>query len=111
MAFAAMVFILFQSCVQPSLMAMLSRRAAPETQGETQGISAMAMGIGSIVAPLLLTRTIAAFTGPEAVANFPGAAFVVSLAFGLAALATLATTPQVKDRSSPPAPAAASGHS
>ena len=36
-----------------SLMAMLSRRATPETQGEVQGIAGMAMGIGSIVAPLL----------------------------------------------------------
>jgi len=92
MAFAAMGFILFQSCVQPSLMAMLSRRATPETQGETQGVAAMVMGLGSIVAPLLLTRTLAAFTGPEAWAVFPGAPFVVALAFGLAALAALATT-------------------
>lgn len=92
MAFAAMAFILFQSAVQPSLLAMLSRRATAETQGETQGVAAMAMGFGSIVAPLLLTRTLAAFTGPDAVAQFPGAPFVVALAFGIAALVGLATT-------------------
>lgn len=94
MAFAAMAFILFQSCVQPSLMAMLSRRATAETQGETQGVAAMAMGLGSIVAPLLLTRTMAAFTGPEALAHFPGAPFIVALMFGVAALAVLASTPR-----------------
>ena len=94
MAFAAMAFILFQSAVQPSLLAMLSRRATAETQGETQGVAAMAMGIGSIVAPLLLTRTLAAFTGPDALAQFPGAPFVVALAFGLAALGVLAKTPK-----------------
>ena len=95
MAFAAMVFILLQSCVQPSLMALLTRRATPQTQGETQGISAMAMGLGSIAAPLLLTHTMARFTGPGAIAQFPGAPFLVSAIFGLAALAVLAATPRV----------------
>ncbi len=97
MAFAAMVFIALQSCVQPSLMAMLSRRATPQTQGETQGISAMAMGLGSIVAPLLLTRTMAEFTGPRAIAQFPGAPFLISALFGLGALAALALTPKAPD--------------
>src|SRR3546814_7712604 len=41
--------------VQPSLMAIMSRRATAETQGEVQGISAMAMGLGQLFAPLLLT--------------------------------------------------------
>jgi MFS transporter, DHA1 family, tetracycline resistance protein len=95
MAFAAMIFIMLQSLVQPSLMAMLSRRATPETQGETQGISAMAMGLGSIAGPLVLTAPMAYFTGPNAPVYFPGAAFVVAAGFGLAALAMLRRLPRV----------------
>ena len=94
MAFAAMVFIMLQSLVQPSLMAMLSRRATPETQGETQGISAMAMGIGSIAGPLVLTAPMAYFTGPNAPVHFPGAAFVIAALFGLGALVILRRLPR-----------------
>lgn len=95
MAFAVMIFIALQSLVQPSLMAILSRRASPETQGEVQGISAMTMGIGSMVAPLLLTRPLAWFTGDEAPLRFDGAAFVIAAFFGIAALLLLRTLPRL----------------
>jgi MFS transporter, DHA1 family, tetracycline resistance protein len=95
MAFAAMIFIALQSLVQPSLMAMISRRATPETQGETQGISSMAMGIGSIVAPLLLTQPMAYFTGPHAPFYFPGAPFVIAALVGMIALVMLRRLPRV----------------
>ena len=95
-AFAAMAFIALQSFVQPSLMAMLSRRATPETQGEVQGISSMALGIGSIVAPLVLTAPMAYFTSSAAPVYFPGAAFVVSALFGAAALTVLRQLPRVQ---------------
>ena len=95
MAFAIMVAIAVQSLVQPSLMAMLSRRATPETQGEVQGIASMAMGVGSIVAPILLTGTMAQFTKADAPVHFPGAAFLVSALFGLGALALLRRLPRV----------------
>jgi MFS transporter, DHA1 family, tetracycline resistance protein len=94
-AFAVMGFIALQSLVQPSLMAMLSRRATPETQGEVQGISSMTMGIGSILAPLLLTRPMAYFTGDSAPVHFPGAAFIIAAVFGLVALAMLRRLPRV----------------
>jgi DHA1 family tetracycline resistance protein-like MFS transporter len=94
MAFAIMAAIAVQSLVQPSLMAMLSRRATPETQGEVQGIASMAMGIGSIVAPGLLTGTMAAFTRADAPVYFPGAAFLVAAAFGIVALAALRRLPR-----------------
>jgi MFS transporter, DHA1 family, tetracycline resistance protein len=81
--------------VQPSLMAMMSRRATPETQGEVQGIAAMALGIGQIVAPLVLTGTMAQFTKAGAPIYFPGAAFLVAAGFGLVALALLRRLPRV----------------
>ncbi|MEQ1687853.1 MAG: TCR/Tet family MFS transporter [Sphingopyxis sp.] len=95
MAFAIMVVLVFQAPVQPSLMAMLSRRAAPETQGEMQGISAMAMGLASLAAPLVLTGTMGHFTGPDAPVQFPGAAFIVAVAFGIAALVMIRRLPRV----------------
>ncbi|MBA3897155.1 MAG: MFS transporter [Sphingomonadaceae bacterium] len=95
MAFAAMAAIALQALVQPSLMAMLSRRATPETQGEVQGIASMAMGLGSLVAPLLLTATLAHFTRPPPAYRFPGAAFLVSAGFALAALALLRRLPRI----------------
>ena len=95
MAFAAMVFIALQGLVQPSLMAMLSRRATPETQGEVQGISAMAMGLGSIVAPLVLTTPMAFFTSAAAPFYFPGAPFVMAAGFGLVAMVLLRRLPRV----------------
>ncbi|GAO40455.1 putative major facilitator superfamily transporter [Sphingomonas changbaiensis NBRC 104936] len=95
MAFAIMVAIAVQSLVQPSLMAMLSRRASPETQGEVQGVASMAMGIGAIVAPLALTRVMAEFTKADAPVHFPGAAFLVAALFGLGALVLLRRLPRV----------------
>jgi MFS transporter, DHA1 family, tetracycline resistance protein len=95
-AFAVMGFIAVQSLVQPSLMAMMSKRATSQTQGEVQGIAAMALGVGSIVAPLLLTRVMAEFTGARAAVQFPGAAFVVAALFGVAALVMLRRLPRVE---------------
>lgn len=97
LAFALLAFIALQSLVQPSLMAMLSRRATADTQGEVQGIVAMTMGIGNIVAPLVLTAPMAWFTGPSAPVHFPGAAFVVAALFGLAALAMLRRLPRARE--------------
>jgi DHA1 family tetracycline resistance protein-like MFS transporter len=94
MAFALIACIAAQSLVQPSLMAMLSRRATADTQGEVQGISAMAMGIGSIIAPLVLTHPLAWFTAPNAPIRFAGAAFAIAALFGLAALAMLRRLPR-----------------
>jgi MFS transporter, DHA1 family, tetracycline resistance protein len=94
LAFALLGCIVLQSLVQPSLMAMLSRRATADTQGEVQGISAMTMGLGSICAPLLLTQPLAWFTGPGAPVHFPGAAFIVAALFGLIALVLLRRLPR-----------------
>jgi MFS transporter, DHA1 family, tetracycline resistance protein len=93
-AFAMMVFIALQSLVQPSLMAILSRRGTADTQGEVQGIAAMIMGLGSMLAPLLLTWPMAKFTGSEALVHFPGAPYIVAGLFGILALAQLRRLPR-----------------
>ncbi len=94
MAFAAMLAIAVQGLVQPSLMAMLSRRATPETQGEVQGISSMALGIGSIVAPFVLNPAMAYFTSPQAPFRFAGAAFAVAAVFAMVAIVVLRRLPR-----------------
>ena len=95
-AFLLLIPVALQAPVQPSLMAMMSRRATPETQGEVQGISAMAMGLGQLVAPLLLTGTMAYFTADGAPVHFPGAAFIVAAVFGLLAIAMLRRLPRAQ---------------
>lgn len=93
-ALALIACIAGQSTIQPSLMALLSRRAGPKTQGEVQGIAAMTTGIGAIIAPLVLNMPMAYFTGPRAPVHFPGAAFVVAAMFGIAAIVLLRTLPR-----------------
>ncbi|QCB53202.1 MFS transporter [Sphingopyxis sp. PAMC25046] len=95
-AFLLLIPVALQAPVQPSLMAMMSRRATAETQGEVQGISAMAMGLGQLVAPLLLTGTMAYFTADKAPVHFPGAAFIVAAIFGLLAIAMLRRLPRAQ---------------
>ena len=93
-AFLLLIPVALQAPVQPSLMAMMSRRATAETQGEVQGISAMAMGLGQLFAPLLLTGTMAYFTAEGAPVHFPGAAFVVAAFFGLLGILMLRRLPR-----------------
>ncbi|CAM3264500.1 MFS transporter [Sphingomonas antarctica] len=92
--FAIMIVIAVQALTQPSLMALLSRSATPETQGETQGIASMAMGLGTLAAPLLLTGVMAHFTGSGAPVHLPGAAFLVSAAFALVCIVLVRRLPE-----------------
>ena len=89
-----MAAIAVQSLVQPSLMAMLSRRADAAQQGEVQGLAAMIMGLGSIVGPVLLVKPMAWFTGPAAPVYFPGIAFAIAALVTIGAIALLRTTPR-----------------
>lgn len=95
LAFALLVAVAVQSLVQPSLMAMLSRRATPETQGEVQGLAAMMMGMGSIIGPVVLVWPMAWFTASGAPFQFPGVPYAIAALFTLAALVLLKTTPQM----------------
>ena len=93
-AFALLIAVALQSLVQPSLMAMLSRRATPETQGEVQGLAAMVMGLGSIIGPLVLVKPMAWFTSPAAPFQFPGAPYAIAAAITVVALLVLVRTPK-----------------
>ena len=94
LAFVLMAAIALQSLVQPSLMAMLSRRASAEAQGEVQGLAAMVMGLGSVLGPLVLVAPMAWFTSPAAPVHFPGVPFLIAALFAAAAWTVLRTTPR-----------------
>ena len=94
LAYATMLTIVAQALVQPSLMAMLSRRATPQTQGEVQGIAAMTMGLGSLIGPLALTRPMAFFTGDAAPVHFPGVAFLIAAVVAVVAMLVLRGLPK-----------------
>ena len=91
---SAFGYLLLSVVLLSSLMAMLSRRATPETQGEVQGISSMALGIGSIVAPFVLNPAMAYFTSPQAPFRFAGAAFAVAAVFAMVAIVVLRRLPR-----------------
>jgi DHA1 family tetracycline resistance protein-like MFS transporter len=94
MAFAIMATLAIQSLVQPSLMSILSRSATADTQGEVQGISSMAMGIGAMVAPLMLTQPLAYFTSEQAPFRFTGAAFTIAALIASIALLLVRQLPR-----------------
>ena len=94
LAFALLIAVAVQSLVQPSLMAMISRRASAQTQGEVQGLAAMMMGLGSVIGPLVLVTPMAWFTGPQAPVYFPGVPFVIAALIALGALALLRPVPR-----------------
>jgi DHA1 family tetracycline resistance protein-like MFS transporter len=81
---------------QPALMAMMSRRATANNQGEVQGFSASVMSLGTIIAPLVHNPVFAYFMGPRAPFKFAGAAFILAAAIALVTIMLLMLTPRAK---------------
>ena len=74
----------------PSLQGLMTRRLAPDEQGQLQGALASVQGVAGLVGPALFTQTFAAFIGPLGGGRLSGAPFVVAsgllaVALGLAA--------------------------
>jgi DHA1 family tetracycline resistance protein-like MFS transporter len=95
-AVALLIVTGLQSLVQPSLMAMMSRRVGVDQQGELQGLNGSIGALAAILAPIILTQPLAWFTGPHAPFYFPGAAFCVSVAAVLVAMLILLATPRAQ---------------
>jgi len=94
MAFVIMIGFIPQSLAGPAMTAILSNRAGADAQGEVQGMAAMAQGIGGVIAPLLISPTMAYFTSPQAPFQFAGAGFIVATLFAVAAFIRLVTLPR-----------------
>ena len=103
-AFLLLIPIALQAPVQPSLMAMMSRRCHRRYAGRGAGHFGDGDGAGPARRTVLLTGAMAYFTADAAPVRFPGAAFVVAAIFGLLAILMLRRLPRVTqtaDRSPP----------
>jgi DHA1 family tetracycline resistance protein-like MFS transporter len=78
MMFAWLSTWFFGAAVMPSSNGLMSRLVPPDAQGELQGAVASLFSLASIVGPPLLTTIFARFTGPDAPAHVPGAAFLTA---------------------------------
>ncbi|MEM8695566.1 MAG: TCR/Tet family MFS transporter [Pseudomonadota bacterium] len=80
----------------PSLIALMSRRAPADMQGELQGFNSSLTALAAIAAPLVFNPSLAYFTSPDAPMRFAGAPFVISTAVGTLALLVLICTRHVR---------------
>jgi DHA1 family tetracycline resistance protein-like MFS transporter len=87
MMFVWLVTWFFGAIVMPTTNALLSRRVAPDAQGELQGAVASLFSLSSIAGPPLMTQLFSRFSGPGAPVHLPGAAFLASTLLALASLA------------------------
>ena len=85
----------FWGLAGPSAQALMTRRVNSSEQGRLQGAIASLSGIAGLIGPSLFTQTFAAFIGPQAVWQVPGAPFLLSALLLLtgAALAWRTTAP------------------
>jgi DHA1 family tetracycline resistance protein-like MFS transporter len=62
----------------PALQGIMSRRVSDDAQGELQGVLTSVNSLAAIIAPLVLTRSFAYFTEPDAPIYLPGAPFIIA---------------------------------
>ncbi|MDB5365634.1 MAG: transporter [Rhodospirillales bacterium] len=79
----------------PSVQAVISARVPAHEQGELQGALASTIGIAAVLAPIFATLIFGLCTGPGAIADAPGAPFLVeALLLGGGFLLALHTMPR-----------------
>ncbi|MEX5729869.1 DHA1 family tetracycline resistance protein-like MFS transporter [Rhodovulum iodosum] len=66
--------------VTPALLAIMSKAAGDNQQGELQGTVSSLRSVAMIVSPLVMTQIFYAFSQPAAPVTMPGAPFVLSAA-------------------------------
>lgn len=76
----------FWGLAGPSSQVFMTRRVSPSEQGQLQGAIASLTGIAGLIGPSLFTQTFAAFIGPQAEWQLPGAPYLLSTALLLAAM-------------------------
>jgi MFS transporter, DHA1 family, tetracycline resistance protein len=78
MALLITPFTALGGVVTPALQSIASRATPANAQGELQGVMSSLTAIATITAPLIMTNTFAAFTGPAAPVHLPGAPFLLA---------------------------------
>jgi DHA1 family tetracycline resistance protein-like MFS transporter len=92
MVYAWMPLMMFMALASPALSAIASQHVGPDEQGELQGALASLGSLSSLLAIPLMSYLFAWFTSDAAPINFPGAPFVASALFMLAAAGVFART-------------------
>lgn len=92
MMFIWMAMWAFMGLAMPALNAVTSRQVGPDEQGELQGAIASLGSLTSIVSMPTLSYLFDWFTRADAPVYFPGAAFLTSATFLVAAAAAFART-------------------
>lgn len=82
----------------PALQGIMSRTVPDNAQGELQGVLTSVGSISMILAPLVMTQTFAAFTGPDAPLYLPGAPFLLSAGLMMISLALFAAKVRPRER-------------
>ncbi len=86
------IFILVQALgglANPAIRALISIRAGPERQGRVMGALSSVEGLTAIVSPIVASTLFRLFSGPEALAHFPGMPFLATALLFLGAVAAV----------------------
>jgi len=106
---AAIPFGALSGLYGAAAQALMTKRVPPNEQGQLQGLNSSFMGLAGIVGPPLfgLSLDLGLAQGPQGLALFPGAPFVLAAALTLVALAIawVAARPPVPGAGAVPAPA------
>jgi MFS transporter, DHA1 family, tetracycline resistance protein len=75
-----------------AIQSFMTKRVAPDQQGQLQGATASVQSISQLLGPFLFTLTFAHFISPQTPIHLPGAPFFLASALVLLALAVAAGT-------------------
>lgn len=81
----------FAGMTLPALQSLMSQQVEEDAQGELQGAIASTLSLTSIIGPLMMTQTFASFADDKGV-FLPGAPFLISAVFLMAAISILWTS-------------------
>lgn len=87
MMFAWLATWAFGALVNPVTNAYMSRRIAPDAQGELQGAVASLYSLSSILGPPVMSQLFGRFSSADAPVHLPGAAFLAAAVCALVCLA------------------------
>jgi DHA1 family tetracycline resistance protein-like MFS transporter len=85
MVFAITVVYCMGGIAGPALQGIISTQVPPNEQGELQGALTSLMSITSIIGPVVMTNTFAAFTGVQSATYFPGAPMLLGAVLSIVA--------------------------
>ncbi|MGC1496366.1 MAG: TCR/Tet family MFS transporter [Sulfitobacter sp.] len=83
--------------IPPALQGIMSRKVAPNAQGELQGALSSAVALAMILSPMAMTATFAHFTATDAPLYLPGAPFMLAMGLAILSLFIFLSRPASND--------------